>query len=249
MNTKIEPLNSKSPIPLYYQLKTYIEEQINKGNWEPGTKILSEPELSNQFKVSRTTVRQAIGELVNEGKLKRTQGRGTFVSEISIYKQIERISGFTWDMRARGLVSCSKILTFEVITPPPHIVEALQIQADQNIIKLKRLRLGNQKRIALETMYLPYGRFKSLMDINIGDSSVYEILGEKYDLIPTHSTQTIEAIRCPAAEAEFLGIPAGFPVFLFKTVAFDQFDQPFEYTEGFYRGDRYILHQNIVNNP
>ncbi len=249
MNEKKEKLDSKSPIPLYFQLKSYIEDQIDTGVWEAGTQIPSELELSELFQISRTTIRQAIGELVNERKLERVQGRGTFVSEISIDKQIERVSGFSQDMRTRGLTPTSDILNFEMVNAPEKIARALNINEADFAILLKRLRKGNNRRIALEVVYLPYEKFKDLLDVEIGNDSLYEILAKKFGIWPKCSQQIIESIKCPAEEADLLGIESGAPVFLFHTTAFDQYDQPMEYTEGYYRGDRYILHLTNVINP
>jgi GntR family transcriptional regulator len=249
LNTKIEKLDNKSPLPLYFQLKSYIEDQINTGVWEPGSQIPSELELSEQFQISRTTIRQAIGELVNERKLERVQGRGTFVSEISIDKQIERVSGFSQDMRTRGLVPTSDILIFEKVVAPVKTAKALRLNEGDPAILLKRLRKGNDRRIALEIVYVPYEKFQDLLSVNIGNDSLYEILAKKFAVWPKYSEQVIESIRCPKEEAALLGIENGAPVFLFHTTAYDQYDQPLEYTEGYYRGDRYILHLTNVINP
>jgi DNA-binding GntR family transcriptional regulator len=74
-------IDPKSPIPLYYQLKQLLHERIRKGELRPGDRIPTEFELIEQFGISRTPVRQAIIELVHEGLLVRTPGRGTFVAE------------------------------------------------------------------------------------------------------------------------------------------------------------------------
>jgi GntR family transcriptional regulator len=249
LNDKFEKLDKKSPIPLYYQLKSYIENQIETGVWEPGTQIPSEQEISEQFQVSRTTIRQALGEMVNEGKLERIQGRGTFVSEISIEKYIERVSGFSQDMRNRGIVPSSDILLFNEVPAPPQAVKALNINDSESTILLKRLRKGNSKRIAIESVYLSYEKFKDLLSIDIGNNSLYEIMSKNFDIWPKRSHQVIKSIKCPTAEARLLGIEIGDPIFLFYTTAFDQNNQPIEYTEGYYRGDRYVLHiTNIINS-
>lgn len=249
MSEKFDKLDSKSPIPLYFQLKSFIEEQIETGVWEAGSQIPSELELSEQFKISRTTIRQAIGDLVNERKLERIQGRGTFVSEISIEKQIERVSGFSQDMRMRGLVPTSDILNFEVVKANPQVARALKINEGDDAILLKRLRKGNDKRIALEVVYMNYKKYKDFLTVKLANESLYEMLAKEFAVWPKYSQQVIESIKCPAEEAELLGIQKGDPVFYFHTTAFDQYDEPLEYTEGYYRGDRYILHLTNVINP
>lgn len=69
-------LNDSSP--KYHQLKEFIKGQILRGEILPGDKLTSENALARQFKLSRHTVRQALGELENEGLIYREKGRGTF---------------------------------------------------------------------------------------------------------------------------------------------------------------------------
>ena len=95
-------LSKHSPVPLYQQLKAVIEDHIATGEWLPNQRAPSERELCEQFKISRITVRQALSELVMEGRLTRTQGRGTFVAHPRIQQQLTNLTGFTQDMQARG---------------------------------------------------------------------------------------------------------------------------------------------------
>ncbi|MDU3348564.1 MAG: GntR family transcriptional regulator, partial [Clostridium sp.] len=72
-------IDKSSPIPVYYQLKNDLISKISEGVWKPGECIASERELCEIYGVSRMTIRQAIGELVQEGVLLRIKGKGTFV--------------------------------------------------------------------------------------------------------------------------------------------------------------------------
>ncbi len=71
------------PVPAYYQLKQLLKQQIQNGDLPPGSKIPTEEELCARYNLSRTPVRQALKELVVEGLLIRTPGRGTFVAQAS----------------------------------------------------------------------------------------------------------------------------------------------------------------------
>ncbi|MGI6285138.1 GntR family transcriptional regulator [Neomoorella humiferrea] len=71
-------LDHNNPLPKYYQLKEYLKGMIQRGEIAPGEQLPSENALVQQFGLSRHTVRQAIGELENEGWVYREQGRGTF---------------------------------------------------------------------------------------------------------------------------------------------------------------------------
>src|SRR5438067_2096267 len=74
-----DPINRDVPIPYYYQLENHLREQISTGRWPADRPIYSERQLCEMYDVSRTTVRQAIGRLVNEGLLYHIKGKGTFI--------------------------------------------------------------------------------------------------------------------------------------------------------------------------
>src|SRR5713101_906477 len=117
-----------SPLPRYYQLKEIIRERIHSGEWKPGELIPSERELSEQYKISRMTARQAITELVNEGLFYREQGKGTFVSRHKITQQLLRLTGFTEDIRARGQRPATSVLSAQMCPASEEIAERLCIQ-------------------------------------------------------------------------------------------------------------------------
>ena len=98
----LDIIHRNSPIPIYHQLKEILLKKIRTGEWPPGALIPSERELCETYGISRMTARQAITDLVNEGVCYREQGRGTFVSPHKIQQQLQHLSGFTEDIRARG---------------------------------------------------------------------------------------------------------------------------------------------------
>ena len=77
-------LDKTTPVPLYFQLKELIMAEIKNGTYPKDSAIPTEKELSDMFDISRTTVRQAIAEMVQEGWLYRVKSKGTFVSQPKI---------------------------------------------------------------------------------------------------------------------------------------------------------------------
>src|SRR5690606_36617714 len=95
-------LDFNSPLPLYYQLKDIFIEKIANSEWLSGEMIPPEPDLIDMFKVSRTTVRQAVHALVNEGRLVKRRGKGTFVISPRIESELGQLLGFTERMLLEG---------------------------------------------------------------------------------------------------------------------------------------------------
>jgi GntR family transcriptional regulator len=240
-------LDFNSPIPLYYQLKSFIQNQISTGTWKPGEQIPSEAELCGQFQISRTTIRQAINELVTQGKLKRTQGRGTFVTQYNIEKPLFFLTGFSEDMKRRGLEPMSKVLKFETIPPTGHIAQVLNLKENEPVILIKRLRLADDQLMAIDTSFLPFNRFFALLHEDLEKNSLYDLLARKFETVPIRSIRSIEAISCPLAEGELLDVKPGFPILFLVGTNFDQNDLPFEHAESYYRGDRFTFNVEILN--
>ncbi len=236
-----------SPLPLHQQLKAVIEDRIATGEWLPGTQVPSERELCDQFKISRITVRQAISKLVTEGRLTRTQGRGTFVASPRIQQQLTNLTGFTQDMQARGKRPGAKVLQLEVIPAPPTIIRTLQLRTSDQVILLKRLRLADGEPVAVETDYLPDALCHGLLKEKLNGRSLYDVLTKNYNIVPTRAEQQMEAVVCPPAEAKLLGIRRGSPVLHIHRTTFNRDGRPFEMVESFYRGDKYVFYAELHN--
>jgi len=73
-------IDPSQPIPLYYQLKTLLLEEILSGRYGPDDRLPTEHELCEQYTISRTPVSRALSELAEEGVILRQRRRGTFVN-------------------------------------------------------------------------------------------------------------------------------------------------------------------------
>jgi GntR family transcriptional regulator len=238
-------LDADNPIPLYFQLKTILESRISAGEFNPGEKIPSENQLCMDYGVSRTTARQAIAELVNSGKLVRTQGRGTFVAHQLSDRLMYRLTGFSSDMKKQGFSPSSKVLDFRVIIPPLDIAKIMQINPTDAVVYLKRLRYINGQVMGIEKTHLPFMRFSTLTKEDIESSSLYEILINKFDTVPTRTMINFEAIRCIEKLCVLLEITPDIPLLFMSDLTFDQNDRLFEYSRTYYRGDYYSFHVEI----
>jgi len=245
---KKDYLDKHSPIPLYYQLKNLLEEKIDSGDFQPGELIPSENQLCDLYGISRTTVRQAIKELVSNGKLIRTQGRGTFVNSARIEKPTYRLSGFTQDMKELGIKPISKTLEFGPLMPPRHVKEGLRLEENEASIILKRLRFAGKDVIGIDVSYFSFKRFMKLLDFNFENKSLYQTVEKEFGIRPMRSKDYVEALRCPREEANLLEITPGEPVLFLQEIVFDQDDIPFEFGESYYRSDRYIFRVEIRKN-
>lgn len=238
-------LNKNIPIPLYYQLKQWLEEQIDRKDLKPGDFIPSERELSEQFGISRMTVRQALLELVNEGKLVREKGRGTFVAEPKISQGLYKLTSFSEDMQSRGMKPGAVVINIQKKKSSSRLQDKLQIKADEAICQITRLRMADDQPMALETAHLPLSRFPDLAQQDFNDISLYDHLRNKYNVDIATASQSIEVAMPKSHDARLLNIRPGIPVLLIERVTYDRLQKPIEYVTSVYRGDRYKLYTEL----
>src|SRR5437899_12188895 len=134
-------LERTNPLPLYYQLKEVLKQQIRSGHLAPHTAIPSEPELVANYHVSRATVRQALTELVHEGLLYRQHGRGTFVCEPRIQQRsLSELTSFSEELRRRGKRPSGLLIVSELVRGSQSVREQLRLTDEEQVVRLERLR-------------------------------------------------------------------------------------------------------------
>ncbi len=246
-NSLGESIKTDIPIPLYYQLKQLLKKYITDGIWKPEERIPTEKELCEKFHVSRTTVRQAINELVNESLLKRSRGKGTFVAKQKLDERyIQHDIGFYQEMESKGLVVKTKVLDQVVISAPEDIASKLQINEDSKVIRIERLRSVENEKLLLVVNYIPYDICPGLENENLNDTSLYGVLMEKYGLKIETGTRIIEAIPASDYDAYLLGIPKGSPLLLIRAISYMANGKPLEYFETKHRGDRCRFEVEVI---
>lgn len=237
-------------MPLYVQLVTWVEEQINSGDLKPGQRIPSEYELCEMHGISRTTVRQALNDLAIRGKVIRAKGRGTFIPKYVARKPFDGLTGFSREVKyIHNKHTYNIVLNQEIILPDEKTSQMLGLKNDEAVIKLQRARYISDIGIAgVDTRFLPLVRFKDLLQEDFEKNSLYEILINKFNIIPSRAYSEISGGACPKEFAEILELHAGDPVSVFRDVLFDQNEIPFDYGENIYRIDRYTYRIEIFDN-
>lgn len=242
-------LNRKSPIPLYYQLAEWIKEQIQTGELTPEAQLSSERELSEEFKVSRMTVRQAIGFLVNQGVLTVKKGVGTFVAKPKLDHDILHLLSFSEEMTRQGGKVVSRIMEQSLCIPLPSVARELRIQPDTLVFKIVRLRMSGDTPLLLESSFIPAALCPGLEDIELSSTSLYAVLEQEYGLSIKKADQTLEAVTANEYESALFGIKQGTAMVLVEGVAYLVREQPVEYFKAVYRGDRFKFRLQSQQDP
>lgn len=230
------------PIPLYYQLKEIILNEIMSGTLKPGDCLPTENEFMQSYNISRATVRQAMIELVNENYLSRQKGKGTFVSKPKItQKYINRVETYKEQMKKIGINPTTKVEVCEVVKPSLAICKELNISDDTKVIKLVRIRSINEEPILIAETYMPYTLCHFVLEHDMVNESLYQILSEREETKIVKATRTIESALASEKVANMLNIQKGDALQIITTTASNKENSVIEYTVAKYRGDRNVF--------
>jgi GntR family transcriptional regulator len=234
-NTK---LNNGSPAPLYHQVKEILVARIAESVWKPGDLIPTETELIKEFDVSRTTIRQAINVLVQEGLLEKQQGKGTTVKSLKLTGSLGRLTGFAEELMERGYIPKSKLIRAEFRDDLFLEKKKLQIPDDEEILCIRRIRFANDEPIALEKTSWPKHIGELLMKHDLDSAKFYQIL-EENNIFLKRADETISAINATSYEADLIGVSTGTALLQMDRLSYGVEDKPIEFTQTKFRSDLY----------
>jgi len=239
---KTVSINPRSSVPKYSQLREILLDLI-EAELAYDALIPSERELVDRYGLSRMTVRQAINNLVAEGRLYRVAGKGTFVARPKVEMPL-RLTSFTEDMIARGQRPGGRDLERRIGGASGQVARALGLNLGDAVHAMVRLRTADLVPMAIERSYIPVQVAPGLEDVTLTDRSLYETLETQFGVTLDHGEQTIEAGIVDADDAPLLGLRPGSAVLLVERRSFAQ-GRPVELTISAYRGDRYQLHVGL----
>jgi GntR family transcriptional regulator len=226
-------------IPRYYALKETLAARLRAGEFPPGTRFPTDEALCLTYHLSRGTVRRAVDLLVDDGRLRREQGRGTFVIAPQLAPVSFRLTDFGEDMQQQGLISSTRLLRLRTLPADSEIAAHLDLKLGEPVIEIHRLRLANAQPMALETRYMSYNICPSILNEDLENQSVHRLLIEKFNIPLIRACHTIEARLLSAGEANLLAVAPGTAGFLVDRVTYTNANRAVTWLRTVYRGDQY----------
>lgn len=230
-----EPL-APARVPKYYPVKRHLSEHI--AALPPGSPVPPERTLASELGISRTTVRQALAELEMEGRLRRIQGKGTFVASPKMAQPLQ-LTSYSEEVRAQGMHPASRILDVSTTAADAELAQTLQLPAGAEVVSIARLRMADDEPMAIEHTRLPARLFPRLREHLDQMASLYEILAREYGVRLAEAEETIETVLASPREAAILGVDTGLPLLLVSRLSLDTDGRPVEWVQSWFRGDRY----------
>jgi DNA-binding GntR family transcriptional regulator len=237
-------VDRSSPIPLYYQVATRLQQLIESGELAVGSKLPNEVDLAERLGVSRPTMRHAINYLVERGMLTRKRGVGTQIVHPKVRRPVE-LSSLYDDLTNSGQQPRTEIRSFEVRAAPDHVAEALGVPEGTEVAWFERLRHSGGEPLAIMQNAVPVEILR-LTEADLEQHGLYELL-RAAGHIPRMANQVVGARAATAAEARLLGDPRGAPMLTMTRTAWDAAGRAVEYGSHIYRASRYSFEISLTS--
>jgi GntR family transcriptional regulator len=193
-------------------------------------------------------VRQALAALAESGLLEPSANRGWFVAGPRISEGPNILRSFSDTARERGLVATATVLRQQVCPATLEEAEVLKLAPAADVLDLERCRAMDGVALSVERTRLPLARVPGLHTLDLTDCSLYELLTERYGVIPTRCDYEVQAETASDRVAGLLNIPAGSPVLVGYQTTFDQFEHPVATGHAIYRGDAYRFKASLFRS-
>jgi len=207
--------------PLHVAISQQLKEKIEAGVYAPGERLPSEFDLGEVFGVSRTTIRKAIANLIQQGLVTTQQGKGIFVTEkhkIS-FSMSNPLMYFDAALKRQGYQGRVQSLRFQLTKPPLEVMRKLQLaHGKTKVYWQEKIYYADDTPIALDVTYYP--------------EAIARPLAEKLQQGFTYSTLVTGGVELKAAKvslesvpatyelSEYLAVPLGMPLLVFNYVAY-----------------------------
>ncbi|MEP6561183.1 MAG: GntR family transcriptional regulator [Nakamurella sp.] len=240
-------IDRTAPLPFYHQLKQILLADIQERQLAPGTRLPGDNELCQTYDLSRTVVRQALGELESDGVVERIKGRGTFVAKPKTTENwVQSLTGLFEDVAARGGHLRSEVRRQQVEPAENQLAADLQLPPGAPVILIERLRFVDDEPWALSVNHIPYDLAPGLEDDDLTNQSLYGLLENKYGVALKGGRRVVEAATAGAALAKSLQLTRGAAVLVIRSITLGADDRPVEQFVASHRGDRSRFEVDLV---
>lgn len=237
-----EPVRAGIPehgrIPRYYAAKIELLALLDELG--EGAPLPSERELAERCGVSRVTLRQAVTELVLEGRLIRRHGSRTVVAPPKLLQPLA-LTSYTEGVRAQGREPGRIVVTVETRPADARLAADLRLEPGADVVHLERVLQADGERVGLESSYLPKDRFPRLLDDFDPAGSLYAFLHEELDVRFGEAEERIETVLATPREALLIGTNPATPMILLHRLTWTPDGEPVERVRSLFRGDRFTF--------
>jgi GntR family transcriptional regulator len=237
LSTEAQPLDRRSPLPLWAQLVAELERRVAVGAF--ASRFPTDQELTETYGVSRQTAREAVRRLAASIGLDRQRGRGTFLRATEFEQPIGALYSLFQAIEAQGVEQRSIVRAKEILTDPVAAAE-LGTAPDTPLVYLERVRLAGGEPLALDRAWLPAEIAAPVLEADFGRTALYDELQRRCGVRPTSGQERIHPVVLSDSEARLLDLPPAAPAFRIERYTMAG-ERPLEFRHTLVRGDRYAF--------
>jgi GntR family transcriptional regulator len=237
------PPSRSHPLPLWAQVSDDLRRRISTSEFDGG--FPGEHDLTEQYGVSRHTIREALRVLRVEGLLKSERGRGTTVQETRYSQNLGTLYSLFTTIQDQGVEQTSTVKRL-TLTVNPTVAQELNVAPTSELVVIERIRFAGGEPFAYDTAWLLAEVARPLLDVDFGHTSVYAELRDRCGVEMNSGGEKICAQVASHHVATDLGLVPGSPVFALERIGASG-NRAIEWRETFIRGDRFTLEVNFSN--
>lgn len=218
---------------LYKEVKEKLIQSLSEGKWMAGDKLPVESDLADLYGVSKSTIRAAVGELVDANILARKQGKGTFVATEAVSRNLYRFF-YLVDSAGKRYYPVRRLISINRETATERVVEALQLYrhgSKRDIFSIQMLFEINGRVVGRSNPCVSAALFPNLdaKSFEPNDVSLYSLYHSLYNINVVRVEANIGAASATPAIAGDLDIWPGAPLLRIERTAYTYQDTPVEY--------------------
>ncbi len=221
------------------QTKQHIKERILNGDFSDG-RIPAETELAQVLGVSRTTVRDALSKLENEGFIIRKQGVGTFINQpgLQVKTRLDEIWSYEAALRAHGYTPAVRVLNIHSEHADATATHALNIPAAADVLVIEKLFYEDATPAILTRNVIPVDLFHCQPDAQLAQHPIYDLLEHCCQRRLSYYLSEIVPVTAENGIAARLEIEPATTLLLFDEIGYDVNNQPILWARSWFRDDR-----------
>ncbi|MDK2917477.1 MAG: GntR family transcriptional regulator, trehalose operon transcriptional repressor [Candidatus Petromonas sp.] len=223
----------------YLNIYNEILNKIENNQFKPNSKLPSENDFMKEYEVSRSTIRNALNLLEQNGYIQKIKGKGSFVLDINKFDfPVSGLISFKELSKKMNLKANTILKELEVIKPDNFLMKQLQISASEDIWKVIRVREIDGKKIILDKDYFNK-RFVPLLTKDICEDSIYEYLENELGLKISFAKKEITVQIATDEDKKYLDLENYNIIVVVRNYIYLDDTSLFQYGESRHRPDKF----------
>jgi len=244
----VSPLQQVKPqhMTLTDATSEVLQRAILDGTFAPGSRLPSELELIPMLGVSRTTLREALKRLEEQGLIVRRRGLGTYVQEKSIVKDLNTNFGISEMITAAGMKPGARSNTVQRKKATAEAAAALAVAEGAPVVVVERVRTADERPVVLSQDMVSAELLgeRTMDSLQLKNQSFYTYFSEVLQIRIVRGMARLSPVVATTEMAAKLDIRRGTPLLRIAQTDYDGTDRPALHSIEYHLPDAFVF---VVN--